>query len=155
MDTFGMTAPGGRGDLQRQIDDMSRQMSANRVDIDALQSRAEKAEARSDDIEERAVVDREMLAELQADGVLSREHVDQLEGALRSSRTIGAAIGIIMAVTKVDEDAAFKILARSSQHKNRKLRDIAQEVVEARGLAPLSTTPPKPAPPPQPQSEER
>jgi AmiR/NasT family two-component response regulator len=48
-----------------------------------------------------------MIADLQADGVLSHDHAEQMELALRSSRTIGAAIGIIMASRDVGEDEAF------------------------------------------------
>lgn len=65
--------------------------------------------------------------------MLSQAHVADLEAALRSSRTIGAAIGILMASREVDEEAAFIILRRASSHSNRKLRDIAADLVDAAG----------------------
>ena len=49
---------------------------------------------------------------------------------MRSSRKIAAAIGIVMADLKVSEGAAFEILSRVSQDSNRKLSDIAHEVVD-------------------------
>ena len=129
---------------QRRFEELSDQVAANRINIDALQSRADEAnhradasEHRADDdrrrvdkLEARVDVDEAMIAELQADGVLSREHTAQLEEALRSSRRIGAAIGIVMANDKVREQAAFEILSKASQDTNRKLRLLADELVE-------------------------
>lgn len=130
-------------DLQAQVDELTRRVTANRSAIDALETRASSAEARADaadvrvgDMEARAQVDREMIAELQADGILSREHAEQLEQALKSSRTIGAAIGILMASRQVREDEAFTILRKVSQNANRKLRDLAAELVDLGGLGP-------------------
>ena len=78
----------------------------------------------------RADLDRELIVELQADGVVSREHAQQMEEALRTSRTIGAAIGVIMASRAVSQDEAFAILKHASSSSNRKLRDLAAEIVE-------------------------
>jgi hypothetical protein len=61
-----------------------------------------------------------------------------LERALTASRQIGAAIGIVMATYKVGENKAFDMLRASSQHLNRKLRDVATDVTET-GVLP---TPP-------------
>ena len=122
-------------DLQEQIDALVRQVKDNRSDIDALQSRAEAAELRADALETQALIDRDMIAELQADGVVSKEHAAQMEEALRSSRTIGAAIGVIMGTRQVSEEEAFKILQTASQHSNRKLRDLAAELVASSGPA--------------------
>lgn len=58
------------------------------------------------------------------------ERVDQLEEALRSSREIGIAIGVLMNRGKIAQDEAFDRLRRSSQHLHRKLREIAADVVE-------------------------
>ena len=97
------------GDLQDQIDDLVRELKANRVDLDALGSRADAAEMRADaaelranvsevhaqyadrraDVSEaKAKVDRDMIAELQREGVLAREHAGRMEAALKSSRTV-------------------------------------------------------------------
>ena len=57
-----------------------------------------------------------------------------LEEALTSSRQIGTAMGILMVRHKITEDEAFTMLRKSSQHLNRKLRDIAVEVSETGAL---------------------
>lgn len=59
---------------------------------------------------------------------------DSLERALSGSRQIGAAVGILMATYKVTEDKAFDMLRASSQHLNRKLRDIASDVTHTGDL---------------------
>jgi GAF domain-containing protein len=56
---------------------------------------------------------------------------EQLRTAVESRDLIGQAKGIIMARTNVDADTAFQRLRERSQAHNRKLRDIAQEVVDA------------------------
>ena len=60
--------------------------------------------------------------------------ITHLELALESARVIGAAVGIVMALQKVTYDDAFATLVRASQHQNRKLRDIADEVVNYGGV---------------------
>ena len=57
------------------------------------------------------------------------QHAANLEVALHSSRTIGAAIGILMARHNVYEAEAFQMLRRASMDTNRKLREVADEVV--------------------------
>ncbi len=49
--------------------------------------------------------------------------------AMESRARIEQAKGIIMARTGVDEDAAFGLLRAQSQAENRKLRDVAEEIV--------------------------
>ena len=56
--------------------------------------------------------------------------IENLQIALESARIIGAAIGIVMAMQKITYDAAFEMLSAASQHQNRKLRDVADEVVD-------------------------
>ncbi|MFL6163734.1 MAG: ANTAR domain-containing protein [Jatrophihabitantaceae bacterium] len=62
---------------------------------------------------------------------------ENLHTALDSSRRIGAAIGVLMAIHKVTEDQAFDLLRTASQLLHRKLRDIASEVVETGALPDL------------------
>lgn len=57
-----------------------------------------------------------------------------LEQALATSRQIGAAVGILMATYKITDEEAFGRLRQSSQHLNRKLRDIAADVTETGAL---------------------
>ena len=54
----------------------------------------------------------------------------QLEEAIATRDLIGQAKGILMAQRGVDADEAFDVLRRASQHLNRKLRDVARDVVE-------------------------
>jgi GAF domain-containing protein len=63
---------------------------------------------------------------LYAAAVARGEH---LETAMRSRAVIEQAKGIIMGRLRCTADEAFQHLAKQSQHANRKLRDLAEEVV--------------------------
>lgn len=65
---------------------------------------------------------------LSVQSALNEERATNLEEALRTSRQIGTAMGILMARELITSDEAFKLLSQASQHLNRKLRDIAVEV---------------------------
>jgi len=54
----------------------------------------------------------------------------ELRDALATRETIGRATGIIMAREGIGSDEAFDLLRRTSQNANRKLRDVAREIVE-------------------------
>jgi GAF domain-containing protein len=56
--------------------------------------------------------------------------VDHLHQALRTREVIGQAIGLLMAQYKLDPDAAFAFLVRTSSRANVKVRDIAEQMVE-------------------------
>jgi hypothetical protein len=58
------------------------------------------------------------------------DEVSHLRRALDSNRDIGAAIGILMAMNKITKDQAFDALRVASQHSHRKLRDVAQDVID-------------------------
>ena len=60
--------------------------------------------------------------------------VGQLRQALQSNRTIGTAVGIVMSRYQLDPQRAFQVLVRTSQQNNRKLHDIAAEVVSIGAL---------------------
>jgi hypothetical protein len=107
----------GRRDVQRQIDALTSRMGRNEDEIAELHAEAD--------------VDRNLVAELQADGLLDRAHVGHLETALKTSRRIGTAIGILMASQHFTEIEAFDALVRASQQANRKLNEIANDVVES------------------------
>ncbi|HKX15415.1 MAG TPA: ATP-binding protein [Propionibacteriaceae bacterium] len=64
--------------------------------------------------------------------------VGQLQQALQTNRTIGTAMGIVMASYELDANRAFKVLVRTSQQTNRKLHDIATDVVST-GVLPEAT----------------
>jgi AmiR/NasT family two-component response regulator len=61
----------------------------------------------------------------------AHDKIANLEAALKSSRRIGMAIGILMARFRVHDDQAFGMLRTASQDQNRKLRDIAEDVILA------------------------
>jgi AmiR/NasT family two-component response regulator len=65
-----------------------------------------------------------------------------LEGAFARRALIERAKGILMERHDVNEEAAFELLRAHSRSSNRKLIDIANAVVDGRGLLP---GPPKPA----------
>jgi len=56
--------------------------------------------------------------------------VEQLKRALKSNRRIGVAMGVLMATHKVTDGQAFDLLRIASQNSNRKLAEIAHDVVE-------------------------
>jgi GAF domain-containing protein len=60
----------------------------------------------------------------------AKELADQLQNALESRAVIEQAKGILMAREGISADRAFDVLVRASQRENRKLRDIAGELVE-------------------------
>lgn len=68
------------------------------------------------------------FAALAVEGELHERDTANLEAALRTNRQIGTAVGILMATEKVTEDNAFQLLRQASNHLNRKLVDIAEQV---------------------------
>ncbi len=58
-----------------------------------------------------------------------RLEVSQLKVARDSNRRIGMAMGIVMRQLQVDESLAFDELRRISQNTNRKLREVAEDVI--------------------------
>jgi len=64
-----------------------------------------------------------------------------LKEALQSRELIGQAQGILMERERITAEQAFDVLRRASQHLNRKLRDVAENVVTTG-----ETPPPWPAP---------
>jgi len=62
------------------------------------------------------------------------DEVSQLKGALHSNRRIGMAMGLVMGQLGVADDEAFDALRRISQNTNRKLRDVADDVITQRRI---------------------
>jgi GAF domain-containing protein len=56
--------------------------------------------------------------------------IENLQIALSSRDVIGQAQGILMERERITADQAFRLLRRSSQHLNRKLRSVAQDIVD-------------------------
>ncbi|HEX3948102.1 MAG TPA: GAF and ANTAR domain-containing protein [Acidimicrobiales bacterium] len=59
----------------------------------------------------------------------ARELNENLQQAMQSRAMIDQAVGILMASGRHGPDEAFQVLVRASQRENRKLRDIAEEIV--------------------------
>ena len=104
-----------RDDLQEQIDRLQRQVTVNRADIDDLQADG--------------LLERTLLESLQERSASQAQLNEELRHALLTSRTIGVAIGIVMARHLVTQEVAFGILRKFSNDTNRKLRDVAEEIV--------------------------
>jgi len=78
----------------------------------------------------------------------AQEHADEkrqndnLVAALASREVIGQAQGILMERERVAADEAFDILRRASQHLNRKLKEVAEDLVETGERPETKSTPP-------------
>jgi hypothetical protein len=64
----------------------------------------------------------------------------ELDAALNSNRRIGAALGILMARHRLTHEQAFLRLRQASQNTNRKLRDLADDILET-GQLPAKAVP--------------
>jgi transcriptional regulator with GAF, ATPase, and Fis domain len=100
---------------------------------------------RSESFNEHHYREGQYLAERVAVSVANAAFVDattqlvtQLNMALASRAVIEQAKGILMAREKCSADDAFDILRRASQHRNRKLREIAEDLVRGIGPAPAA-----------------
>jgi len=67
----------------------------------------------------------------------ARNLSEGLREAMRSRATIEQAKGVVMAQSNVDADTAFELLKQASQRENRKLRDIAEDIVRRRRREPV------------------
>lgn len=76
------------------------------------------------------------VARLRGELVAAHATVKHLQTGLQSSRRIGAALGIVMAVREIDLDEAFEVLRTASQVTNRKVRDIAEDILVAGSVCP-------------------
>jgi len=152
----------GDTDMRAQMDELRSRVDEADERADASEARADKAELRADDsaaradaaharsdkqqalseydrariaaAEGRLDVHDELIAELQAEGLITSEHAAHLEVALKTARTIGAAVGIIMSFRRVGEVEAFALLRKASNDSNRKLRLVAEDVVRTGDL---------------------
>ena len=84
------------------------------------------------DVGDQAVAN--VLAGHAAIALTRSRHLDNLWQAIDARKRIGQAQGILMARYGLDEDQAFQLMLRYSQNENRKLRLVAEEIVQAREL---------------------
>ncbi len=74
-----------------------------------------------------------VLAAFASVALIAASHQEQartLRDGLASNREIGKAIGLMMAFHKVDDEQAFAILRKASQHMNLKLSEVAGQIVD-------------------------
>ncbi|MHC6594182.1 GAF and ANTAR domain-containing protein [Arthrobacter sp. C152] len=60
----------------------------------------------------------------------AQNRADDLEAALESRTAINLACGVIMAQNRCSQEEAMTILTKVSSNRNRKLRDVARELIE-------------------------
>lgn len=87
-----------------------------------------------EDLEIEHELARETIALLREEREVDQRQIENLQVALTTARRIGTAVGILMAESKISTDAAFELLRMASQNTHRKLRDVADEVVETGAL---------------------
>ena len=66
-------------------------------------------------------------------GLRDQSHIDEmalLARAIESRDTIGQAKGVLIVIMGCTADGAFQLLKNQSQHENRKLVEVATEIVE-------------------------
>jgi len=76
----------------------------------------------------------QVVAEFVSQAALDAQKLHHTHIAMNSRSLIGQAQGLLMERFNLDGDAAFSVLKRISQDSNRKLRDLAEEVVRTREL---------------------
>ena len=92
-------------------------------------ARAIVAVERAQQIVNEVPLDSDITSSRQQQIAALEKEVRGLRTALESRDAIEQAKGIIMATSGCDPDTAFDMLRQQSQHENRKLRDVAVELV--------------------------
>lgn len=75
-----------------------------------------------------------ILARHASVALATARHEENLAAAVDARKLVGQAMGILMERYDLDADRAFEVLKRYSQQNNRKLRDVAQELINTRRL---------------------
>lgn len=63
-----------------------------------------------------------------------QDDIDNFKAALRTSRHIGVALGIIMTTRQLSLDDSWSLLAKESQHRNAKVSALAETVIATGGF---------------------
>jgi AmiR/NasT family two-component response regulator len=99
-------------------------------DLGALNLGNTEAHAFDDESEHVAL----LLANHAAVAMVGAQEQHRLRQAVSSREVIGQATGVLIERYKTTPEAAFMLLVRASQRSNRKLRDIAEELVRSGAL---------------------
>ncbi|WP_460662837.1 GAF and ANTAR domain-containing protein [Kribbella swartbergensis] len=75
-----------------------------------------------------------ILARHASVAIANARQEETLTAAIDARKLVGQAMGILMERYDLDGDRAFEVLKRYSQQHNRKLRDVAQALVDTRRL---------------------
>lgn len=75
-----------------------------------------------------------ILARHASVAVATTRNEQHLAQAVDARKLVGQAMGILMERYDLDADRAFEVLRRYSQDTNRKLRDVAQDLIDTRKL---------------------
>lgn len=110
---------------------LSVQLFVDRDDLGALNLFSSEVDAFDDESEHVAL----LFAAHAAVGMANAQHQEHLRAAVSSRDLIGQAKGILMERYKITSDQAFRLIVRASQHTNRKVRDIAEELTDTGSLA--------------------
>lgn len=115
---------------------LSLQLFVDGDDLGALNLFSMDTNAFGDDSEDIGL----LFASHAAVAMSAAQQKEQLKKAIGSRQLIGQAQGILMERLKIDDDRAFALLVRASQDTNRKLVDVAAELVHTGQVArsPLS-----------------
>ena len=114
---------------QARIRQLESQSRADHASLKNLHEQARIDDEQIVDLEAQIDVDRHIIEDLEAHGIIDTDQIGALHIALQTCRRIGAALGVLMATHKVTEAQAFEALESVSLHQNRKLRDIAEDVL--------------------------
>ena len=107
-------------------------LAARGTGLGALNLYAERTEAFNDVHEKAVLVFAEQASIALANAQVywdARELGENLSEAIKSREVISQAVGIVMSTGGRTPDEAFQVLASASQRENRKVRDIAAEIV--------------------------
>jgi GAF domain-containing protein len=77
-----------------------------------------------------------LFASHAAVAMIGAQEQEQMRRAMHSRERIGQATGVLIERFRLTPDQAFQLLVRASQHSNRKLVDIADELVHQGTLPP-------------------
>jgi GAF domain-containing protein len=70
---------------------------------------------------------------------VKQQLVEDLRTAMESRAAIDLASGVIMAQNRCSREEAFEVLRKASSHRNRKLREVAEEIVRSISGMPSSS----------------